>query len=182
MYYVYTEYKKILWRRDATLLLLLEKISVFHDQWTPSRSDEQRENVKFKTLRLYNNNKRDRRRWHFLNINNTFFRPKNVDSLCRFHVPFFSSSFQKIPSFPTGFECLQFLHTFLGNLFCRFRNLRPPFFKKKKKGPPSIAEDLIRYVDDCVTMYLIAATIGGINLKKNVHTQLLLLDTYSVPF
>jgi hypothetical protein len=117
---------------------------------------------------LYNNNKRDRRRWHFLNIN-TFFRPKNVDSLCRFHVPFFSSSFQKIPSFPTGFECLQFLHTFLGNLFCRFRNLRPPFFKKKKKGPPSIAEDLIRYVDDCVTMYLIAATIGGINLKKNVH-------------
>ena len=80
---------------------------------------------------LYNNNKRDRRRWHFLNIN-TFFGPKNVDSLCRFHVLFFLLLllFKKFPHFPQVSNVCSF-YTFLGNLFCRFRNL-PPFKKKKK--------------------------------------------------
>lgn len=104
---------------------------------------------------------------------------------CRFTVSisrpfFFLLLFKKFPHFPQVSNVCSFYTHFWGIFFVASETSVPPFFLKKKKGPPSIAEDLIRYVDDCVTMYLIAATIGGINLKKNVHTQLLLLDTYSV--
>ena len=98
---------------------------------------------------------------------------------CRFTVsisrPFFSSSssFQKIPSFPTGFECLQFLHIF-GESFLSLPK-PPPFQKKKKRS----TIDRRRSYKVCVCgrlcyNVLIAATIGGINLK-NKSTQLLLL-------
>ena len=94
---------------------------------------------------------------------------------CRFTVsisrPFFSSfsSFQKIPSFPTGFECLQFLHIF-GESFLSLPK-PPPFQKKKKRS----TIDRRRSYKVCVCgrlcyNVLIAATIGGINLKnKSIH-------------
>lgn len=96
-----------------------------------------------------------------------FFCPKNVDSLCRFHLPFlflFFSDFstEKFPiPISHRFRMFAVLTHFWGSFFfSRFRILLPPPLQGiEKKGPPWIAgQDLIRYAlhthtDDCVTKY-----------------------------
>lgn len=82
---------------------------------------------------LYNNNKRDRRRWHFLNIN-TFFRPKNVDSLCRFHVPFFFFFFSKNSLISHRFRMFAVFTHIFGESFLSLPKPPSPFLKKKKRS------------------------------------------------
>lgn len=100
-------YKNLSWMATSSFLSVL---SVCHDQW--KRTRRKRMIIKKRQREIQNakritNKKREKKRF--------FFCPKNVDSLCRFHLPFlfifFFLIFQPKNSpfqFPTGFECSQF--------------------------------------------------------------------------
>lgn len=84
------------------------------------------------------------------------FCPKNVDSLCRFHVPFFVCVFFHTQKFPIEISHrfrMFAVFTHFWDLFCRFRILPPSKKKKRSSTDRRPRSYKVCYVDDCVTKY-----------------------------